>query len=122
MVRRRRLINDRDHIVSQMIEGYTAAHPHIIRTDEHGNVVRAVPKERGKVGLVIGNGSGHEPAMIGWIGWIGWLGWIGWMARRSIVTDATARRGDCGERSRGGSRGLPSAGSLPASWPAMMAA
>ena len=51
MVRHRRLINDRDHIVAQMIEGYVAAHPHVIRIDEHGNVVRAVPKARGKVGL-----------------------------------------------------------------------
>ena len=30
--------------------------------------MRAQAKARGKVGLVIGNGSGHEPAMIGWIG------------------------------------------------------
>jgi dihydroxyacetone kinase-like protein len=68
MVRHRRLINERDDLVAEMIEGYVAGHRHVIRIDEHGNVVRAVPKERGKVGLVIGNGSGHEPAMIGWIG------------------------------------------------------
>ena len=31
-------------------------------------IVRAKPKAQGKVGLVIGNGSGHEPAMIGLVG------------------------------------------------------
>jgi dihydroxyacetone kinase-like protein len=68
MVRRRRLINDPDRVVSEMVEGYAAAHRDVIRVDDHGNIVRAQPKLHGKVGLVIGNGSGHEPAMIGWIG------------------------------------------------------
>jgi dihydroxyacetone kinase-like protein len=68
MVRRRRLLNDPAAAVAEMLEGYVAAYHHLIRLDEHGNVVRARPKERGKVGLVIGNGSGHEPAMIGWVG------------------------------------------------------
>ncbi|MGH9136621.1 MAG: dihydroxyacetone kinase subunit DhaK [Acidimicrobiales bacterium] len=68
MVRRRRLLNHPTTAVAEMLEGYVAAHRHLIRLDEHGNVVRAEPKERGKVGLVIGNGSGHEPAMIGWVG------------------------------------------------------
>jgi dihydroxyacetone kinase-like protein len=31
-------------------------------------IVRRRPKSAGKVGLVIGNGSGHEPAMIGLVG------------------------------------------------------
>lgn len=67
-VRRRKLINDPSRMVAEMLEGYVAAHRHIIRLDEHGHVVRATPKDPGKVGLVIGNGSGHEPAMIGWVG------------------------------------------------------
>ena len=68
MVRTRRLVNDPTEIVPEMLEGYVAANRHLIRLDAHGNVVRAHPKAHGKVGLVIGNGSGHEPAMIGWIG------------------------------------------------------
>ena len=67
-IRRRRLINDPARMVADMLDGYVAAHPHIIRLNEHRHVVRANPKDRGKVGLVIGNGSGHEPAMIGWVG------------------------------------------------------
>lgn len=67
-VRSRKLINDPSRMVAEMLEGYVAAHRHIISLNEHGHVVRATPKESGKVGLVIGNGSGHEPAMIGWVG------------------------------------------------------
>ncbi|MCP3976943.1 MAG: dihydroxyacetone kinase subunit DhaK, partial [bacterium] len=62
-----KLINEPGAIVAEMLEGYAAAFPEIIRID-NGLVVRAKPKESGKVGLVIGNGSGHEPAMIGLVG------------------------------------------------------
>lgn len=66
--RRRRLINDPSDLVREMIEGYAAAHRHLIQIDNNGNLVRSTPKEEGKVALVIGNGSGHEPAMVGWVG------------------------------------------------------
>ncbi|MCP3996514.1 MAG: dihydroxyacetone kinase subunit DhaK [bacterium] len=62
-----KLINEPGAIVAEMLEGYAAAFPEIIRID-NGLVLRAKPKEPGKVGLVIGNGSGHEPAMIGLVG------------------------------------------------------
>ncbi|MCE2526754.1 MAG: dihydroxyacetone kinase subunit DhaK [Actinomycetia bacterium] len=66
-VRTRLFLNDPAQAVSEMLEGYAAAHSDIIRISE-GMVVRATPKPKGRVGVVIGNGSGHEPAMIGWIG------------------------------------------------------
>lgn len=62
-----KLINDPANIVSEMLEGYVAAHPDVIRLED-GLIVRADLKAAGKIGLVIGNGSGHEPAMIGWVG------------------------------------------------------
>lgn len=67
-VRRRLLINDPSDIVGEMLEGYVAANRHLIGLDEQGNVVRSTPKDPDKVALVIGNGSGHEPAMVGWVG------------------------------------------------------
>ena len=67
-VRRSRLINEPSRIVGEMLEGYVAAHRDVIRLDERRHVVRATPKDHGKVALVIGNGSGHEPAMIGLVG------------------------------------------------------
>ncbi len=66
-MRTAKLINDPADIVTEMLEGYSAAYPDIIRLDD-GLVVRAELKAEGNVGLVIGNGSGHEPAMIGWVG------------------------------------------------------
>ncbi|GBD84037.1 PTS-dependent dihydroxyacetone kinase, dihydroxyacetone-binding subunit DhaK [bacterium BMS3Abin02] len=66
-VRTTKLINDPGNIVAEMLEGYAAAYPDIIRFED-GLIVRTTPKATGKVGLVIGNGSGHEPAMIGWVG------------------------------------------------------
>jgi dihydroxyacetone kinase-like protein len=66
-MRTRRLINDRGALVEEMLEGYTGANGDVIALSD-GLVVRVRPKPQGFVGLVIANGSGHEPAMIGWVG------------------------------------------------------
>jgi dihydroxyacetone kinase len=65
--RTRRLINGRDDLVGEMLEGYAWANSEVISLTD-GLVVRARPKADGLVGLVVGNGSGHEPALIGWVG------------------------------------------------------
>jgi dihydroxyacetone kinase-like protein len=63
-----KLINAPERVVQEMLEGFARAYPgHIALTDDL-LVVRRTPKAAGKVGLVIGNGSGHEPAMVGWVG------------------------------------------------------
>ena len=65
--RQHKLINQPEAIVDEMLAGFCAAYSDIVRLD--GRLVqRAQPKAAGKVGLVIGNGSGHEPAMLGWVG------------------------------------------------------
>lgn len=66
--RSRKLINHPHNIVREMLEGYVAANSDILALTKDHLVVRRVPKAPGKVGLVIGNGSGHEPAMIGFVG------------------------------------------------------
>ncbi len=66
--RKHKLINRPEDILGEMLEGFCAAYGDVARLTDNGLVVRAQPKAAGKVGLVIGNGSGHEPAMIGWIG------------------------------------------------------
>ena len=66
--RTKKLINQPENILPEMLEGYTSAYSDIIRLAGEGLIMRATPKEMGKVGLVIGNGTGHEPAMIGWVG------------------------------------------------------
>ena len=63
-----KLINQPENLVGEMLEGFCTAYSHIARLTDNGNVARATPKADGKVALVIGCGSGHEPAMIGWVG------------------------------------------------------
>ena len=66
--RRHKLINQPEHIVDEMLAGFCDAYSDIVRLEGDRLVVRAQPKAPGKVGLVMGGGSGHEPAMLGWIG------------------------------------------------------
>ena len=67
-VRTKKLINQPDTILRDMLEGIVAAYPDIVALTDNGLIVRKEPKAEGRVSLVIGNGTGHEPAMIGLIG------------------------------------------------------
>lgn len=67
-VRKKKLINMPENILSEMLQGFAAAYADIVRLTDTGLIVRRQPKAAGKVGLMIGNGSGHEPAMIGLVG------------------------------------------------------
>jgi dihydroxyacetone kinase-like protein len=63
-----KLINDPAHVVADALRGVAAAHPEL-RVD-HGQrvVLRGDAPVRGKVGLVSGGGSGHEPLHAGFVG------------------------------------------------------
>ena len=69
-IRTKKLINAPEDIISQAIEGMLSAHPDMLTVE--GATRRAVvakdgPRD-GKVGIVIGGGSGHEPAFAGYVG------------------------------------------------------
>lgn len=66
----KKLMNAPEAIIPEMIEGMIYAHPDILRLDgATGRAVVAVDGPRdGKVGVVIGGGSGHEPAFAGYVG------------------------------------------------------
>ncbi len=66
--RKQKLINKPEDIVDEMLAGFCAAYHDIVRLEGERLVLRAEPKAPGKVGLVMGGGSGHEPAMLGWVG------------------------------------------------------
>lgn len=65
-----KLINDPDDLIAQLIEGMVSAHPNHLRVD--GPTGRAIVALNGprdaKVGIVVGGGSGHEPAFAGYVG------------------------------------------------------
>ena len=65
---RAKFVNDHDQIVDEMLDGWILANPKIITRNADGHIARTVPKALGNVALVIGNGTGHEPAMVGLVG------------------------------------------------------
>ncbi|MDQ7251701.1 dihydroxyacetone kinase subunit DhaK [Dongia sedimenti] len=66
----KKLINDPKVIIEEMLEGIVAAHPKHVRQVEGAPraVVALNGPRKGKVGLVIGGGSGHEPTFVGFVG------------------------------------------------------
>ena len=65
---RRILVNDPRQMVSELIDGYVNVWSAFVCLRPNGLIVRTNQKPRGRVGLAIGNGLGHEPAMMGLIG------------------------------------------------------
>jgi dihydroxyacetone kinase-like protein len=63
-----KLINQPEEMIRQDMEGLALAYPALVRLGADGILVRAQPKEAGKVGLAIGHGGGHTPAMGGFVG------------------------------------------------------
>lgn len=65
----KKLINNPENVVEEMLKGITLAHPEYVRKLEDYNVlVRKSSPVNGKVALVSGGGSGHEPAHGGYVG------------------------------------------------------
>jgi phosphoenolpyruvate---glycerone phosphotransferase subunit DhaK len=63
----KKLINDPFDAVDEAIEGFVAAHAGMLAFAEPRVVIRRTPAAN-KVGLVVGGGSGHEPAFLGYVG------------------------------------------------------
>src|SRR5687767_9595993 len=65
----RKLLNDPEQVVQDSLAGLPAAHGGILRVDPDAQVVvRAGARRAGKVALVSGGGSGHEPLHGGFVG------------------------------------------------------
>ncbi|MGH7764985.1 MAG: dihydroxyacetone kinase subunit DhaK [Candidatus Dormibacteraceae bacterium] len=63
----KKLINEPFEAVDEALEGFVAAHARLLSFAEPRVVVRRFPGAN-KVGLVVGGGSGHEPAFLGYVG------------------------------------------------------
>ena len=64
----KKFINDVALVEEQMIQGMVKAYPQYLRKLDCGNVVVRAHKKEGKVALISGGGSGHEPAHGGFVG------------------------------------------------------
>src|SRR5690349_24490208 len=63
-----KLINDPARVVVDALRGVAAAHPELRVDHEQRVVFRGDAPVQGKVGLVSGGGSGHEPLHAGFVG------------------------------------------------------
>ncbi|SFA75523.1 Dak1 domain-containing protein [Rhizobium sp. NFR07] len=66
----KKLINAPEDIIPEFIDGFVGAHADLLCVE--GPTGRAVVARHGlrdgKVGIVVGGGSGHEPAFAGYVG------------------------------------------------------
>ena len=66
----KKLINNPANVIEEMLDGMIAAHPKHLRQLHNSprSIIAADGPRRGKVGFVIGGGSGHEPTFVGFVG------------------------------------------------------
>ncbi len=66
----KKLINDPTNVVPEALEGMAKAHPDLIKVHLNPNFVyRADAPRPGKVAVISGGGSGHEPMHVGFVGY-----------------------------------------------------
>lgn len=64
----KKFINDPANLVPELLEGFALAHGRKVALTNERLVVRTRPKAEEKVALVTLGGSGHEPALSGFVG------------------------------------------------------
>ena len=64
----KKLINDVESLLAESLDGFAAAHADIVSLGGGGAFVRRRALREGKVALISGGGSGHEPLHSGFVG------------------------------------------------------
>jgi dihydroxyacetone kinase-like protein len=64
----KKLINSVENVLSESLDGFAAAHADIVVLGDERKFVRRRTLKPGKVALVSGGGSGHEPLHAGFVG------------------------------------------------------
>jgi len=65
----KKFLNNPENIMDETIVGYVLSNQKRLSLPEGSrNIIRRNPKQKGKVKLVVGNGGGHEPGLMGWVG------------------------------------------------------
>lgn len=97
----KKLINAPEDVLVESLRGVALAHPELSVDLETHVITRATPKAQGKVAIVSGGGSGHEPLHGGFVG----TGMLDAAVAGEIFTSPTPRPRagrDQGRRSRSG--------------------
>ena len=99
----KKLLNKVEDLVPESLAGLGAAHPDIVKIDlEHKLVLRAAGPKKGKVGLISGGGSGHEPLHGGFVG----LGMLDAAAAGDIFTSPVPDQMEAATRAVDGGAGV----------------
>ncbi len=64
----KKLINSPDSVLTEALDGFVAAHADIVAMGEERKFVMRKSLKKGKVALISGGGSGHEPLHAGLVG------------------------------------------------------
>ena len=64
----KKFINDPENLTAELLDGYVKAYANKVALQSKKIVVRAEPKDTSKVAIVTLGGSGHEPALSGFVG------------------------------------------------------
>ena len=64
----KKIINNLNDVVSALLKGIAKANPNVEYLGEGVEVIARREKKSGKVGIISGGGSGHEPAHAGYVG------------------------------------------------------
>jgi len=65
----KKFINNPETLAEDLNAGLVRAHSDLLRMADHGIILRKNPKEKGKVQIAFGQGSGHEPGLNGLMGY-----------------------------------------------------
>ncbi|HHT24951.1 MAG TPA: dihydroxyacetone kinase subunit DhaK [Clostridiaceae bacterium] len=65
----KKFINDVENVENEMIAGLVKAYPQYLKKLDYSNVLVRKDAKKGKVAIVSGGGSGHEPAHAGFVGY-----------------------------------------------------
>ena len=99
----KKLINDVEDIVPESLAGLGAAHPDLVKIDLRQNLVlRAGGPKKGKVALISGGGSGHEPLHGGFVG----LGMLDAAAAGHVFTSPVPDQMEAATRAVDGGAGV----------------
>jgi dihydroxyacetone kinase-like protein len=100
---RRQFVNDPHDFVREALAGFERANAGLVRWDREGNfVARAQPAAAGKVGILSGGGSGHEPLHSGYVG----AGMLDASVPGAIFSSPTAAQFEAATRAIDGGAGV----------------
>jgi dihydroxyacetone kinase-like protein len=99
----KKLINDPANVVREALEGMAAAHPDLVKVNfDPYYITRADAPVKGKVALVSGGGSGHEPMHGGFVG----MGMLDAACPGEVFTSPTPDQMEAASKAVDGGAGL----------------